>query len=531
MSLSHHVDADALYDKSKDHPHKKGHAHKLARHSGGVYAGREGSADIPRFALPSEGMSGKAAYQMIHDEMELDGTPSLNLASFVHTWMPAEGEKLMIENMYKNLADQDEYPATVRMQERCISIIANFWKVPKHCKAIGTATGGSSEAIMLGGLAMKKRWQEQRKAAGKDHYHPNIVFGANAQVALEKFARYFDVEMRLVPVDESTRFVMSPERAMQYIDENTIGVMVILGSTYTGAFENVMEMSNLLDAYEHKTKHHVPIHVDGASGGFFAPFAYPHYKWAFDVPRVQSINTSGHKFGLTPVGLGWIIWKDVQYLPKDLIFELHYLGSTEYSFNLNFSRPAAPIMAQMFNFLNLGWEGYSRIARVDLANARTLSRALEGSGYYKVVSEIHDVHQDETTGVAHAISKAVEKVDEESPAFYKKGLPVVSFRFSDKFKADYPHVKQEWIQNLLRIKQWIVPNYALPPNVENIDVLRVVVRENISAELVERLIADIMEVTESIMKSGSEAVMMATVSEPADTVKSERKQVVYSKPC
>jgi len=324
---------------------------------------------------------------------------------------------------------------------------------------------------------------------------------------------------------------MSPKRAMQYIDENTIGVMVILGSTYTGVFENVQEMNDLLDEYETKTGQHVPIHVDAASGGFVAPFVYPKYKWAFDVPRVASINTSGHKFGLAPVGLGWIIWKDEALLPKDLIFELHYLGSTEYSFNLNFSRPAAPMLAQMFNFLNLGFEGYQRIARVDLANARMLSRALESTGYYTVVSEIHlPFEASAMTAVGRMIESATD--DTEDPKFYRRGLPVVAFRFSDQFKEDYPHVKQEWMQTLLRVKQWIVPNYALPPDAEKTDILRVVVRETVSVELVQKLVADIVESTESLMKKGTEAMLLATVSEqaPAEAV-AERTQVVYSKPC
>jgi len=311
-------------------------------------------------------------------------------------------------------------------------------------------------------------------------------------------------------------------------------VMVILGSTYTGAFENVKEMNDCLDEYQAKSGHHVPIHVDAASGGFIAPFAYPHYPWSFDVPRVQSINTSGHKFGLTPVGLGWIIWKDEQYLPKDLIFELHYLGSTEYSFNLNFSRPAAPMLAQMFNFLSLGWEGYQRIARLDLQNARMLSRALESSGYYKVVSEIH-TPLSAASIAAHTLGKGSLKPDADDPLMYEKGLPVVSFRFSDQFQADYPHVKQEWMQTLLRTKQWIVPNYALPPNVEHIEILRVVVRETVSVELIEKLFLDIVEATESLMKKGTEAVMLAVVSEKAAEEKQandpQREQVTYSKPC
>jgi len=530
--LSRHIDTDELIARCKDHTSRKHIAHQVGRQDGGVYAARLDEDDIPKYQLPKKGMSAKSAYQMIHDELELDGSPSLNFASFVHTWMPEEGEKLMVENMYKNLADQDEYPATVEMQTRCISIIADLWSVPKDCKAIGTATGGSSEAIMLGGLAMKKRWQAARQAAGKENFHPNIVFGSNAQVALEKFARYFDVEMRLVPVDESTRYCMDPKRAMQYIDENTIGVMVILGSTYTGVFENVQEMSDLLDEYQTKTGQDVPIHVDAASGGFVAPFAYPHYKWGFDIGRVHSINSSGHKFGATPVGLGWIIWKDVQYLPKELIFELHYLGNTEYSFNLNFSRPAAPMLAQMFNFLNLGRDGYTRITRVDLSNARTLSRALEGTGYYTCVSEIHLPFQPSTV-IGHILDKAV--ADTEDPQHYRRGLPVVSFRFSDKFKADYPHVKQEWMQTLLRVKQWIVPNYALPPDAESQEILRVVVRETVSSELIHRLLQDIVDATESLMKKGTEALLLATVSEKDDTkpqpATGDDAQVTYSKPC
>jgi len=530
MPLSRHVDSDALIAACHDHVHKK-HAkpHAQGRLSGGVYASRLGQEDIPKFELPHTGFEAKVAYQMLHDELELDGIPSLNFASFVHTWIPPEGEKLMIENMYKNLADQDEYPMTVEIQNRCVSIIANLWKVPKGSKAIGTPTGGSSEAIMLGGLAMKKRWQEARKAAGKDTNKPNIVFGSNAQVALEKFARYFDVEMRLVPVDESTRFCMSPKRAVKQIDENTIGVMVILGSTYTGVFEDVQEMNDVLDEYEAKTGHHVPIHVDAASGGFVAPFAYPHYKWGFDIPRVHSINTSGHKFGCTPVGLGWIIWKDEQYLPKELIFELHYLGSTEYSYNLNFSRPAAPVIAQMFNFLNLGWEGYRRIIWVDMENARVLSRALEGTGYFKILSEIHVPYQSASSVVGKVLDAASKEVD--NPAHYKRGLPVVAFRFSDQYQKDNPNVKQEWMQTLLRVKQWIVPNYALPPDAENQDILRVVVRETVSAELIYKLIQDIIECAENLAKRGSEANMLALISGQNEEPAVVREQVVYSKPC
>lgn len=537
-----------LVAKAVDHPHRK-HVHKAGGNKreihDGAYSSRFATEQMPKFQIPSTGVSAHAAYQLVHDELNLDGNPSLNLASFVHTWMPEEGKQLMIENMTKNFADQDEYPATMGIHTRCVSMLADLWHAPDGGKAIGTATGGSSEAIMLGGLALKKRWQEARKAAGKSIHEPgpNIVFGANAQVALEKFARYFDVECRLVPVDESTNHVMSPERAMEFIDENTIGVMVILGSTYTGAFEDVEGMAKLLDEYEAKTGYSVPIHVDAASGGFIAPFAYPKYKWSFNIPRVHSINTSGHKFGLVYAGLGWIIWRDEEKLPKDLIFELHYLGSVEYSYTLNFSRSAAPIIGQFFNFLNLGFEGYRRIALADLRNARVLSRALELSGYFTCLSNIHRP-LGTTKGIAQTIIDTASGVDEDDAEYYERGLPVVSFRFSDQFKQDHPHIRQEWIQALLRAKQWIVPNYALPPNEESVEILRIVVRESMSADLVEKVVVDILQVTESLMSGSSESAMMASIHSASATAKSDaphselaksrpkRKDTgTYAKPC
>jgi len=324
--------------------------------------------------------------------------------------------------------------------------------------------------------------------------------GANAQVALEKFARYFDVECRLVPISVESHYRLDPNEAMKYVDENTIGVFVILGSTYTGHYEPVKEMSDLLDEYEAKTGHSVPIHVDGASGAFVAPFATPKLLWDFKIPRVVSINTSGHKFGLAYVGVGWVIWRDKQHLPKDLIFELHYLGSVEYSFSLNFSRPAAPIIAQYFNFVSLGFEGYRGIALDDLKNARLLSRALENSKYFTVLSDIHRL--DPARSLGSSVKAVVNEQDVES---YVPGLPVVAFRFSDEFQGQYPEIQQKWIQTLLRAKGWIVPNYELAPGLEKVEILRVVVRENMSEVLIERLVNDLMEITEDLVKKDSPA--------------------------
>ncbi|KAH8110294.1 glutamate decarboxylase [Phellopilus nigrolimitatus] len=514
MPLSRHIDADLVIEQSKEHPHKKyfGNQARTAIHQS--WSRDEDAQTIPKYQLPDVGIPSKSAYQLLHDEMNLDGNPTLNLASFVHTWMPEEATKLIMETINKNAVDLDEYPASQTIHNRCVSMIGRLWNVPKGCNAIGTATAGSSEAIMLGGLAMKKRWQEARKAAGKDYFYPNIVFGANAQVALEKFARYWDVEARLVPVHAQTDFVMHPFDALKYIDENTIGVMVIMGSTYTGHFEDVQLMSDLLGDLQARTGLDIPIHVDAASGGFIAPFAYPNLKWAFDVPRVVSINTSGHKFGLVYPGLGWILWKDEHFLHKDLIFELHYLGSTEYSYTLNFSKPAAPIIAQMYNFLNLGFEGYRKIAFKDLRNARLLSRALEKT-YFKVLSNVHHPASPadaESPSQKTVSAKKHAATDEDDPENYQRGLPVVSFRFSDDFKQEYPHIQQVWVQTLLRAKGWIMPNYGAPPAEEKTEMLRIVVRESLSADLIERLIADILETTEALMVGGASSMLAASTS-------------------
>jgi len=332
---------------------------------------------------------------------------------------------------------------------------------------------------------------------------------------------------------------------MEYIDENTIGVYVILGSTYTGHYEPVKEMADLLDEYEKKTGHSVPIHVDGASGGFVAPFATPKLQWDFRIPRVVSINTSGHKFGLTYVGVGWVIWRAQQYLPKDLIFELHYLGSVEYSFSLNFSRPAHPIIAQYFNFLHLGFRGYRDVALTNLKNARTLSRALEKTGFFTVLSDIH-----RPAGCVSGSSAITSRqADEEDVEQYEPGLSVVAFRFSDNFQQKYPEISQKWIQTLLRTKGWIVPNYDLAPDLSQIDILRVVVKENFTEALLDRLVCDLVEITEDLTKQDTPAHALAILGKNRGTPTSHetahgrveeheihggrapKRSNTYSKPC
>ncbi|TVY55867.1 Glutamate decarboxylase [Lachnellula cervina] len=504
MSLARHVDPDEIISKLHDlhmkdagrrHVHTQGGTSHITPYST-RYASRQ---EISKFKIPHDGAPADAVHQMLKDELDLDGVPNLNLASFVGTYMEEHAQKLMFENISKNMSDADEYPAMMQMHSRCVSILAHLWGVQKGEKAIGSATTGSSEAIHLGGLAMKRRWQEKRTKEGKDTSKPNIIMGANAQVALEKFARYFEVEARILPVSEKSSYRLDPELVKENIDENTIGIFVILGSTFTGHYEPVEEISNILDDYEAKTGVDIPIHVDGASGAFVAPFTEAKAggpKWNFELPRVKSINTSGHKFGLVYAGVGWIIWRDEAYLPKHLVFELHYLGGTEESYTLNFSRPGAQVICQYYNLIHLGFKGYQQIMENCMANARLLSKSLEATGWYTCCS---DIHRKKGTFKFGGIQETVFGKEDETSADYNAGLPVVAFRFSDEFKKEFPHVKQVTVSNLLRAKQYIIPNYPLPPNEDQTEILRVVVRESMSFDLLDRLITDICQTTQSLI--------------------------------
>ncbi|KAK0703502.1 glutamate decarboxylase [Lasiosphaeria miniovina] len=470
--------------------------------------------EIPKYRLPDDGAPADTVYAMIRDELDLDGRPNLNLASFVNTYVDDNSQKIMAENVAKNLADNDEYPAMLAMSQRCVSILANLWRVNKGENAIGSPTVGSSEAIHLGGLAMKRRWQERRWAEGKDAYKPNILMGSNAQVALEKFARYFDVEARILPVSAKSNFCLDPDLVRQNIDENTIGVFAILGSTYTGHYEPVEEVSRILDEFQNMTGIDIPIHVDAASGGFVAPFTHAGagQRWNFELPRVKSINTSGHKFGLSCAGVGWIIWRDESYLPQHLIFKLHYLGGTEESYTLNFSRPGAQVIVQYYNLIHLGFSGYREIMENCLVNARLLSNSLEATKWYTCVSAIHRCTEAAPAGVAQKVKNTVESTvsgggkeqqqqdgNGETSAAYVAGLPVVSFRLTDEFKREFAHIKQETVSLLLRARGWIIPNYALPPGEDGTEILRVVVRESMSFDLLDRLVTDIVQVTEKLI--------------------------------
>ncbi|MEW1655094.1 glutamate decarboxylase [Streptomyces sp. NPDC093707] len=413
---------------------------------------------VPRYELPADGMEPDTAYQIVHDELMLDGNARLNLATFVSTWAEPQAQRLMAECAEKNMIDKDEYPQTAEIEARCVHMLADLWHAPDSHAAVGCSTTGSSEAAMLAGLALKRRWQQRRRAEGKSTERPNMVMGINVQICWEKFANYFEVEPRYVPM-EGDRFILSPEEAVELCDENTIGVVAVLGSTFDGAYEPVAEIAAALDALQERTGIDVPVHVDGASGAMIAPFLDPDLRWDFRLPRVASINTSGHKYGLVMPGVGWALWRDAEALPEDLIFHVNYLGGDMPTFALNFSRPGAQVIAQYYNFLRLGFEGYRTVQQTSRDVATRMSAEIAEMGPFTLLTD-------------------------------GSQLPVFAFRISD----DVTNFTVFDVSAALRERGWQVPAYTFPANRTDLAALRVVVRNGFGHDLGDLFLEDLRRV-------------------------------------
>ena len=435
--------------------HPKAAARSERTHLGIPSVFADQGAEIPRYTMPDGETPADTARQIIHDELMLDGNARLNLATFVTTWMEPEANELMAECFDKNMIDKDEYPQTAEIEMRCVNILADLWNAPDAKQATGCSTTGSSEAAMLGGLTLKRRWKHRRDAEGKPSDKPNIVMGINVQICWEKFANYWDVEMRLVPM-EGDRFVLSPEEAVKLCDENTIGVVAILGSTFDGSYEPIVEICEALDAFQEKTGIDIPVHVDGASGAFIAPFLDEDLIWDFRQPRVASINASGHKYGLVYPGVGWIIWRDAAALPEDLIFWVNYLGDNMPTFALNFSRPGAQVAAQYYIFLRLGFQGFKRVQGYSRYVATRLADEIEKLGPFELLT----------------------RGDE---------LPVFAFKMKDEID-NYTVFD---VSNAIRSRGWQLPAYTFPANRTDLAALRVVVRRGFTHDMADLLIADL----------------------------------------
>jgi glutamate decarboxylase len=410
--------------------------------------------------MPDAGLGADSTYEQITSELLLDGQARLNLATFVTTWMPSTAAKLMAETADKNMIDKDEYPQTAAIEARCVNMLADLWHAPEKDPATGCSTTGSSEAAMLAGMALKWRWRARREQQGKPADKPNLVMGVNVQVCWDKFCRYWEVEPRLVPM-EGDRFHLDAETAVAHCDENTIGVVAILGSTFDGSYEPVAEIAAALDRYESDTGNYVPLHVDAASGGFVAPFVDPDLEWDFRLERVQSINASGHKYGLVYPGVGWAVWRSREALPKELVFDVNYLGGHMPTFALNFSRSGSQVIAQYYMFTSLGREGYTRVMQTARDVARHIADGVDALGPYNLIS---------------------------------RGAELPVFAFATKPEIENYSVFD--VSDRLRQRGWLVPAYTFPENRQDLSVLRIVVRPGMTHEMAELLLDHLAEQTE-----------------------------------
>lgn len=418
---------------------------------------RPGEAtDLPKFTLPDSMSEPETAYQIVHDESILDGNSRLNLATFVTTWMDDYAKKLYLESADKNMIDKDEYPATSAIEERCWRILADLWHVPDIDDTLGTSTIGSSEACMLGGLALKRLWQERRRAHGEPSDKPNLVMSAAVQVVWEKFCNYWDVEPRYVPVTPD-HLVLDGTGLEDYVDENTIGVVAILGQTFTGLYDDVAAIADKLDTIQADTGLDIRMHIDGASGAMVAPFCQPDLAWDFSLDRVNSISTSGHKYGLVYPGLGWVVWRNTQVIPESLIFHVSYLGGDMPTLALNFSRPGAQVLLQYYQFLRLGFEGYHEVQQNSIDVATFLSDSIERLGPFRLISR-------------------------------GDTIPVFAWVLKEGYTDNWSLYD---LAERLRMRGWLVPAYPMADAMSDVVLQRIVVRFGMSHDLATALLADL----------------------------------------
>jgi glutamate decarboxylase len=429
------------------------------------YGGRWLVEGAPDSEMPEDGMTPLAARRLIAEEMVLDGIPERNLATFVTTWMEPEAQAIIAESLDRNFIDHAEYPRTAEIEQRCIRMLANLFHAPGE--TTGARTQGSSEAIMLGALSLKWKWRQRREAAGKDTSRPNLIFGGDVHVVWEKFCRYFDVEPRIVPL-QPDKYTIGPDDVEPHIDENTIGVAAVLGTTFTGHRDDIEGINDHLVALKNEKGIDVPLHIDGASGAFTWPFLYPDSEWDFRLEQVRSINASGHKFGLVYPGIGWLIFREKSDLAEDLVFYENYLGKTDATFTLNFSTGSSMVLAQYYNFIRLGHSGYRYAMEVMQSNARLLADDITEIGRFKVIG-----------------------AGEEQ-------LPLVAFNLA----GDEPFDEFDIAWQVAAERGWMLPAYTMPPQADHVRMLRALVKLNLSHALVETLVDDIHAACETLEKKG-----------------------------
>jgi glutamate decarboxylase len=430
-----------------------------------LYGNRFLTETAPDSEFPEGGMSALDAMRLVDEELALEGDPQRNLATFVTTWMEPEAQRIIAENLYRNFIDHAEYPISAEVEQRCIRMLADLYHAPGE--TTGARTQGSSEAIMLGALSLKWKWRERREAESKPTDKPNLIFGGDVHVVWEKFCRYFDVEPRIARLRED-KYVIGPEDVEDLIDENTIGVAAVLGTTFTGHADDIVGIDKLLVDLKGDRGLDVPLHIDGASGGFVRPFHYPDSEWDFRLEQVRSINVSGHKFGLVYPGIGWLIFREKADLAEELVFYENYLGKTDATFTLNFSTGASMVLAQYYNFVRLGRAGYSYVLNAMEENARALAGKLEATGDFELIGADHDQ------------------------------LPLVAFKLTGE--KNYDEFDVSW--QLSAERGWMLPAYTMPPDAEDVKIMRALVKQTLSRPQIDRLAADISQACETLAEKG-----------------------------
>jgi glutamate decarboxylase len=423
------------------------------------------TVDAPQDAIPETSMSPIAAERLVTNELAVEGIPERNLATFVTTWMEPEAREVIDENLHRNFIDHAEYPMTAEIEQRCIKMLADLFHAPGE--TTGTSTQGSSEAIMLGALSLKWKWRERRQAASKSTDKPNLVFGGDVHVVWEKFCRYFDVEPRIVPLQPG-KYTIGPEDVEPHLDENTIGVAAVVGTTFTGHADDVVGINELLVGLRDEKGLDIPLHIDGASGAFVWPFLYPDTKWDFRLEQVRSINASGHKFGLVYPGVGWLIFREKSDLAEDLVFYENYLGKTDATFTLNFSTGSSMVLAQYYNFVRFGKAGYRLIMSIMQKNAEALAADIAGIGPFQIIGE------------------------------GEERLPLVAFNLA----GDHAYDEFDIAFQLSAERGWMVPAYTMPPDAQDVKMMRALVKVNLSRSLVDRLVDDIADAIKTLEAKG-----------------------------
>jgi glutamate decarboxylase len=433
--------------------------------NGGLFGNAFLTQEVPTRHFPEAGMTATDAMRLVALDVALEGQPIRNLATFVTTWMEPEAEQIIAKNLHRNFIDHAEYPRTAEIEQRCIRMLSELFHAPGE--TVGARTQGSSEAIMLGALSLKWNWRKRMEAVGAPATRPNLVFGGDVHVVWEKFCRYFDVEPRIVPLQKG-KYTIGPDDVSPHVDENTIGVAAVLGTTFTGHKDDIVGINDLLVQIKTERDLDVPLHVDAASGGFVWPFLYPDSEWDFRLEQVRSINVSGHKFGLVYPGIGWLVFREKSDLAPELVFEENYLGKTDATFTLNFSTGSAMVLAQYYNLVRYGRAGYTYIMRSMEENARILADKLEAMGRFELIG-------------AH-----------------EEKLPLVAFRLA----SDQGFDEFDIAWQLSAERGWMVPAYTLPPDAQDVTIMRALVKQTMSREHVDTLAQDIEQACETLASKG-----------------------------